>query len=198
MKIKRFISGLLESNGYVIYQQEGGDCFVIDPGYGARTFIDFIREHSLQLKGILLTHHHYDHTGAVKKLKAEFSCPVYMHRDDCDIYGKPVDVYMEDGDTFDLEGEELRVVSTPGHTRGSVCFVSDKSKVIFTGDTIFNVDLGRTDLEDGSEADMRKTIIDIVDGWSNDMMIYPGHGDGCTMKTVRRINGEFNDIVNER
>ena len=105
---------------------------------------------------------------------------------------------MEDGDIIDLEGELIRVVSTPGHTKGSVCFFSEASKVVFTGDTVFNVDLGRTDLEDGSEAEMRDSILNVVDGWNNDMMIYPGHGDGCTMKTVRKINAEFNEIVNGR
>lgn len=195
MKIERFVCGLLESNGYVIYQDDGRDCFIIDPGYGAKKFSGFVRAHDLDVKGILLTHHHYDHVGAVKKLKAEFDCPVYMHRADCDMYGKPVDVYMEDGDVIDVDGETIRVISTPGHTRGSVCFFSEKSRVMFTGDTIFNVDLGRTDLEDGSESDMQATIRNIVDKWDNDIYIYPGHGDGCTMKTVRRINTEFADIV---
>lgn len=189
---------MLESNGYIIYQRDGGDCFIIDPGYGAATFIDFVHEHSLRPKGILLTHHHYDHVGAVKKVRAEFDCPVYLHREDCDMYKKPVDVYMEDGDVIDLEGETIRVISTPGHTKGSVCFMSEEGKIVFTGDTVFNVDLGRTDLEDGSEDDMRRSILDVVDSWGNDMYIYPGHGDGCTMKTVRRINAEFNDIVENK
>lgn len=198
MKIKRFIGGMLESNGYVIYQQDEGDCYVIDPGYSPNVFTDFIKEHSLNIKGILLTHHHYDHVGAVERLKDALDCPVYLHREDCDMYKKQVDVYMEDGDVIDLDGETIKVVSTPGHTRGSVCFFSEKSKLAFTGDTVFNVDLGRTDLEDGSEADMRKSICDIIDKWGNDIMIYPGHGDGCTMKTVRKINREFIDMVNER
>ncbi|MFR1365927.1 MBL fold metallo-hydrolase [Lentihominibacter sp.] len=198
MKIKRFICGMLESNGYVIYQQDGADCYVIDPGYGPNVFKDFIKEHSLYLKGILLTHYHYDHVGAVQKLKDFFDCPVYMHRYDCDLYKKDVDVYLEDGDIIYLDGEAIRVINTPGHTKGSVCFFSERSKLAFTGDTVFNVDLGRTDLESGSESDMRKSIHDIVDTWGNDIMIYPGHGDGCTMKTVRKINREFIDIVNER
>lgn len=198
LKIERLICGMLESNCYVIYHEDGGQCYVIDPGYGARAISDVIRTHSLKPKAILLTHHHYDHVGAVKKLRDEFPCPVYLHRADCDMYGKPVDVYMEDGDIIDLEGELIRVVSTPGHTKGSVCFLSEASKVVFTGDTVFNVDLGRTYLEDGSEAEMRDSILNVVDGWNNDMMIYPGHGDGCTMKTVRKINAEFNEIVNGR
>ena len=202
MKIKRFIGGLLESNGYVLYQQDGGEAYLIDPGYNSKVFIEYIKEHGFELKGILLTHHHYDHSGVADRVKAVFDCPIYLHRRDCDIYFKEfkrnADVYMEDGDVFDLEGEELRVIHTPGHTGGSVCFMSDKSKVCFTGDTIFNVDLGRTDLEGGSEKEMVDSILDIIDKWSNDIMIYPGHGDGCTMKKVRSINTEFLDIVNKR
>lgn len=202
MKIKRFIGGLLESNGYIIYQQDGGEAFLIDPGYNSKVFIEYIKEHDFTLKGILLTHHHYDHVGVADRVKAVFDCPVYLHRRDCDIYfrefKKNADIYMEDGDVFDLEGEKIRVIHTPGHTGGGVCFMSDKSKVCFTGDTIFNVDLGRTDLEGGSEQEMRDSILNIIDKWPNDIMIYPGHGDGCTMKKVRQINTEFLDIVNKR
>jgi glyoxylase-like metal-dependent hydrolase (beta-lactamase superfamily II) len=114
------------------------------------------------------------------------------------MYRKPVDVYLEHGDAIDLEGEKLVVVHTPGHTAGSVCFYSEKSKLVFTGDTIFNVDLGRTDLEDGNEKDMINSIRNIIDKWGNDIMIHPGHGDGCTMKKVRKINKEFIDIIEMR
>lgn len=198
MKIQRFTGGILESNGYVLYQSEGQTSYIIDPGYNPKVYLDYLKKNNLKLEGILLTHHHYDHTGAVDRIKKELDCPVYMHRADCDMYKKPVDVYMEDGDVIDLGGEKLTVISTPGHTRGSVCFFSAKSRVAFTGDTIFNVDLGRTDLEDGSEEEMRHSIIDIIDRWDSDIMIYPGHGDGCTMKKVRKINKEFNDIIEKR
>jgi len=198
MKIKRFIGGLLESNGYVIYQEEGQNCYIIDPGYNSKVFIDYVKKEKFNVKGILLTHHHYDHVGAVERIKAVYDCPVYLHRSDCDMYRKPVDVYMEDGDVIDLDGEKIVVVHTPGHTAGSVCFFSTKSKLAFTGDTIFNVDLGRTDLEDGSESDMINSIRNIINNWENDIMIYPGHGDGCTMKKVRKINKEFTDIIEMR
>lgn len=197
MKIKRFIGGILESNGYVLYRQEGGDCYVVDPGYSSKTFIKYIEETDLKIKGILLTHHHTDHVGAVKKLSAHFGCPVALHREDIDLYRQPVDIPLEDGMTFDLEGEIIKVVHTPGHTAGSVCFFSEKSKLAFTGDTIFNVDLGRTDLQGGSEKAMINSCKNIIDKWSNEIFIYPGHGDGCNMKKVRKINHEFLNIVGE-
>ena len=195
MKIKRFTGGTLESNGYVLYVREGGSCFIIDPGYDPKVFLVYIRDMKLDLKGIILTHHHYDHTGAVDRIKNETGCPVYLHREDCDMYGNQVDVYMEDSDIIDLDGVQLEVIHTPGHTRGSVCIFDGKDRVCFTGDTIFNVDLGRTDLEDGSEEQMVRSITEIIDRWPNDIMIYPGHGDGCTMKKVWKINREFTDII---
>lgn len=197
MKIKRFIGGMLESNGYVLYQQEGGICYVVDPGYSSKTFIKYIEEMQLDLKGILLTHYHSDHVGAVRKLSDHFECPVALHRGDIDLYRDPVDIILEDGMTFDLEGETIKVVHTPGHTSGSVCFYSEKSKLAFTGDTIFNVDLGRTDLKGGSEFEMIRSCKEIIDRWSNEIFIYPGHGDGCNMKKVRKINHEFLSIVGE-
>lgn len=102
---------------------------------------------------------------------------------------------MEDGDLLDLDGELIKVINTPGHTKGSVCFYSEKSKLAFTGDTIFDIDIGRVDLEGGCEADMIDSILNKVDKWENDITIYPGHGDSCTMKKVREKNDEFLYII---
>ena len=72
MKIQRFTGGILESNGYVIYQNEGQTSYIIDPGYNPKVFMDYIKKNELKLSGILLTHHHYDHTGAVERIQKEF------------------------------------------------------------------------------------------------------------------------------
>ncbi len=191
MKIKRLIGGNLESNGYIINCAKGRACYVIDPGYEAKKYIRELESMGLDPIGILLTHHHYDHVGAVEGIAKRFGCPVYLHREDCDQYRKDVDVLLEDGMELTLGEEKLRVIHTPGHTRGSVCYYSEKSKVVFTGDTIFNVDLGRTDLADGSGEQMRDSICNIISKWSNDITIYPGHGDPATMKYVRQHNQEF-------
>ena len=198
MKVERFIGGSLESNGYVLYQKDGGDAYVVDPGYNPGVFVDFIREHKLNLVGILLTHNHHDHVGAVNALRDQCPCKVYMHRQDAAVYRGCVDVEIEDGYTFDLEGESIVTLSTPGHTKGSVCFMCPKSKICFTGDTVFDTDLGRTDLEGGSEEDMRRSIVNVVDKWTNDIYIYPGHDNGCTMKFVRKYNTEFLALLEGR
>ena len=195
MKIKRLAVGSLEANGYIIYQKEGGDCYVIDPGYAPDKFIKFIDENKLNVIGILLTHHHYDHVGAVKKIKEIKGCPVYLHRKDLKMYKAQVDAVMEDGDIIMLEDETIKVLHTPGHTEGGVCFFSEESKLVFTGDTIFNVDIGRTDLQDGDPYKMLATMKNIVNAWGNEITIYPGHGDPCDMKFVRRVNREFIDAI---
>lgn len=197
MKIKRLIGGNLESNGYIVYDKEGGEGYIIDPGYRGEAFIEECGKLSVTIRGILLTHCHYDHVGAVEKLKKEWGCPVYMHQEDCDQYGKHVDVMLLGGERFPLGDEWLLTLHTPGHTRGGVCFLSEsgKTKAVFTGDTIFNVDLGRTDLLGGSDADMKRSINEICAKWAGDMTIYPGHGDPATMKYVRANNREYLDLL---
>ena len=195
MKIKRLVGGSLESNGYIISRMRGGSCYVIDPGYEPKRFIAYIAEQGFAMQGVILTHHHYDHVGGAEKLRDYFECPVMMHEQDAFVYRQPVDRLLADGDEIDLDGETLRVYHTPGHTRGSICILSEKSKVVFTGDTIFDPDLGRTDLADGSPQDMIKSCKAVIDKWSNDYTIYPGHDGAATMKQVRQYNREFLDCL---
>lgn len=199
MRIKRLIGGELMANGYIISDRQGGECYIIDPGYNHRDYIKYIRENNLKLKAILLTHHHYDHTGAVGDLKSVFDVPVCIHSRDMsiDIYRRKPDVFLADGDILMLGDEPIEVINTPGHTHGSVCFFAGASSLVFTGDTIFNVDLGTTELADGSAEEMRASILNIIDKWSDDITIYPGHGDECTMGYVRKINKEFIDIAGD-
>lgn len=74
---------------------------------------------------------------------------------------------------------------------GSVCIIAEESKTVFTGDTIFDTDLGRTDFKDGSEAEMIRSCREVIDKWPNDYRIYPGHDESATMKQVRTYNSEF-------
>lgn len=191
MRIKQFISGSLSSNGYVIYQKEGGSCWVIDPGYQAKQFTEFIKEKQLAALGILLTHLHHDHCGAADAAADILECPVYMHEKDACIYAGRVDICLKDGQELMLDGERLEIIHTPGHTAGSICIMLPKSRICFTGDTLFDTDLGRTNLAGGSEKEMEHTVRNILDRWEQDIHIYPGHDAGCTMKKVRIYNSEF-------
>lgn len=194
MKIERIISGSLQSNGYIVYEKES--CFIIDPGYNAPMFEKAMSKAGLKCIGVLLTHNHYDHVGAVAKLKVDTGATVYMHASDAESF-KGVDEVLYGGEVLEIEGVKLEVIHTPGHSAGSVCFAEFNAGAIFTGDTIFDVDLGRSDLATGSEAELVRSIRDTVDKWSNDITIYPGHGSSVTMKWVRGHNREFNDIVSK-
>ena len=210
MEIKRFIGGILEANCYVVSPNAKATtradakapCFIIDPGYDAPMILKYIKAGDFAPEGIILTHHHADHSGAAARLRKELDCPIMIHREDADRFREGADRLLEDGDVLTLEGEsgksgvKLTVLHTPGHTRGGICLLSERDKVCFTGDTIFNVDLGRVDLDDGSYDEMVRSITEVCDKWGNDMTIYPGHGDPATMKTVRKINLEFLEIVN--
>lgn len=191
MKIKRYVGGSLESNGYIISNRSKGSCYIIDPGYEPKKFIDYIEDEGLKLLGIILTHHHYDHVGGAARIRDYFGVPVMMHEKDALVYKGTVDRQLSDGDVLNLDGETLQILNTPGHTWGSICILSEKSKVVFTGDTIFDADLGRTDLADGSPQCMEESCRSIIDKWSNEYTIYPGHDGSATMKQVRKYNQEF-------
>jgi glyoxylase-like metal-dependent hydrolase (beta-lactamase superfamily II) len=96
---------------------------------------------------------------------------------------------------LDLDGETIDVLHTPGHTAGGLCYYSQKSCLCFTGDTIFNVDLGFTNFDGGSAGRMRESLRNVINKWGNDVTIHPGHGDPATMKYVREVNREFLDMI---
>ena len=191
MKIKRFVGGSLESNCYIIRTTDGSGCYIIDPGYEPQKLIDYVKKEGFHPLGVILTHHHHDHVGGAAKVADALECPVLMHEIDALRYRGKVDRQLVHGDTIDLDGEILQVLHTPGHTAGSICILSEKSRTVFSGDTIFDTDLGRTDLEDSSPADMISSCRNVIDRWTNDYTVYPGHDAHATMKVIRTYNTEF-------
>ena len=201
MNIERIIRGSLEENSYIIYRQDGGSAYIIDPGYDIKYTQDYIKEHKLKVKAVLLTHTHPDHSGKANALAGFYGVDVCAHREELDHFrgGDRLSVgcLFEGGETLDLDGEEISVLHTPGHTAGGLCFYSEKSRAAFTGDTIFNVDLGYTHFAGGSADRMKESIKNVVNKWGNDVTIYPGHGDPATMSYVRGANSEFLDMISD-
>lgn len=190
MKIITMSLGPLATNCYLVC--EDGVCAVIDPGASAPKILQRLQDEGCVPAAILLTHAHFDHTGALRKLhEALPSLPIYVHEADSDnahnmsydnlIY---TDTYAE-GDTVQVGKLNFTVMQTPGHTPGSVCLRCGTA--LFTGDTLFAGSYGRTDFEGGSEAQMRESLCRLGN-LSGDCEIYPGHGAATTLETERCTN----------
>ncbi len=195
--------GALRANCYIV-PLGNGECVAVDIGGHPRTLLGFLREQRLSLRAILLTHGHFDHIGGVEEVCRETGCEVYIHENDekmlCDVNLNlgttfnhfafhPVKRYtlVKDNDVLEFENLKFKVLHTPGHTKGSVCFVCDDC--IFSGDTLFRLSIGRTDFENGSMSEMKQSLkrLCALDG---DFRIMPGHMEESTLD-FERLNNPF-------
>lgn len=174
----------------------------MDPGDEPETYISKIHEKDLIPLAILNTHAHLDHIGAVSVLMDEYKIPFYLHEEEemvlnhyeesCALYGiqhgkKPEVTQWVDGeDPIIISGFDFQVLHTPGHTPGCIC-ISIQGH-IFTGDTLFNGSVGRTDLPGGHWPTLVKSLQKIIQFYPEDARIYPGHGPGSTLGYERRQN----------
>ncbi len=200
MKIEQFSFNAFMENTYLLYD-ETKEAIVIDAGMNSsaenKFFKDFIDEHGLTLKYHLLTHAHVDHVLGSEFLVEEYQVYPMMHKDGLQIletmeyfvsvYGLnstrmilPKD-YLSENETFQFGNSELRIMHTPGHAAGSLCFVNTESKFVITGDVLFKESIGRTDLPTGDFDLLMKSIKEKLFVLDDDYKVYPGHGDSTTI-----------------
>ncbi|MCL2367635.1 MAG: MBL fold metallo-hydrolase [Oscillospiraceae bacterium] len=195
MQIKTLVLGRqIPTNCYVVIDANSKACAVIDPGDESSVILSFIEELGLTPHAVFLTHGHYDHTMAADDLVLEWGIPVYISEEEAttetrpDFYryrAGPGTRYYKDGDQIQVGGLTFEVLTTPGHSRGSVCLRCEN--VLFTGDTLFRDDCGRMDLPGGSEAQMMESLKRIYHLEGIDE-IYPGHEEHSTLERERRFN----------
>ena len=194
MLIKTIPVGQLETNCYVVTNEDTLQCVVIDPGDESNTILDYIESNHLKCEAVMLTHGHFDHTGAVKAVSEETGATVYMNsRDDNRVthssqlnYVLPEGgINYDDGDIIDAAGLRFEIIATPGHTPGGVTIKCEDC--LFTGDTLFKGSLGRTDLDGG---DMEKELASLkkLCSLEGDYEVYPGHMDSTTLQRERSFN----------
>ena len=183
--------GAYQTNCYILHQEASSSCVVIDPGYTPGVILDFLSGKGLTLEAILLTHGHFDHVGAVRDLAAETGCRVWLNPDDLSmppqLTAGPLyytDTYSE-GDTISPAGIPFRVLSTPGHTPGSVCLIAED--FLFSGDTLFAGSCGRTDLPGGSTRAIRESLRRLA-ALPQDYSVHPGHGESTTLAWEKQYN----------
>ncbi len=194
MNIKTIPVGQLETNCYVVVNEETLACVVIDPGDESNTIMDYIESNRLKCEAILLTHGHFDHVGAVNEILEQTGCALYINpRDEGYEVGKSGvkfkmpegGKYYDDGDVIVEAGLEFKVLATPGHTPGSVCLICGDA--LFTGDTLFRGSCGRTDLPGGSMREEMRSLKKICE-LEGDYEVYPGHMDSSSLERERRFN----------
>ena len=198
--------GQLATNCYLLWDMGSFDCLIIDPGDDADFIIHKIEDLELNPVRIILTHAHFDHILAVNELKTIFSIPMLMDereevilskmRSSCRYFclfhpGPPplADSYFHEGEKIKFGGQYVRILETPGHTPGGVCFYSQKDNLLFCGDTIFaDGAVGRTDLAEGDEELLLKSIKDKIFKLPDDTVLLPGHGEKSTIGREKQIS----------
>lgn len=197
MKITKISVGDLQVNCYIV--SKGNDAVVIDAGDQYEKIIK--AANGKNIKAVLLTHGHFDHTGAVKELQ-ENGAKVYISKEEeymlCDSYaclsapfGFPfneitADFTFSDGDILDIAGISFKVILTPGHTSGSACFLVDD--ILFSGDTLFYHSVGRTDFPGGDFEVISKSIKEKLFNLPENTKVYAGHGEDTTIADEKQFN----------
>ena len=213
MEIKVFVANMLQENTWFVSGQ-GGSCVVVDPGFlgeeETRRALEILGP--LKPEAVLLTHGHMDHIYGVAELQRRFGIPVYMSPEDVKTmeylerigrFGLPVAdsgfsiTPVTDGSEVEAAGLRFRVITTPGHSPGSICWFCEEEGVMFTGDTLFAGAIGRTDLIYGEYDDEIRSIMEKLVVLDGDIRIYPGHGGTSTIGT-ERVSNPFLEPFNER
>ncbi len=190
MRIVKYSLGQLQANCYFLIDDQ--NCLIIDPADDAPFILEELQRQQLNLVGMLATHGHFDHIGAVGEIQLSFNIPLYIFIEDKFLIDrlnetakyflgfdphliKPKNIKFIN-DNFSITDYELRIIKTPGHTPGSCCFYFKEKNALFTGDTLFKDAVGRTDLSYSSKDDLKKSLKKILK-LPEETIIYPGHGE---------------------
>lgn len=202
-EIKQYVLGPVNASCFVVIDKESKECFAIDPGDAPDVFVNSFAVEGLTLKGIVLTHGHFDHIGGVAALVEKYQVPVYAMAAEVELLGD-ADLNLScrmregftvnnvsplnDGQELNLAGFDLKIIATPGHTSGGACIYIEKEGVIFTGDTLFAECIGRTDLPTGCTSTLVRSIREKLLVLPGDVIVYPGHGSATTIEHEKNYN----------
>lgn len=194
MLIKNLQVGHLETNCYIVTDENTLDCVIIDPGDESNTIMDYIESSHLNPKAIFLTHGHFDHTRAADAVSEETGVPIWICSRDFDKDGgsghykfcsKGDIQFYKDGDSFTVGGLTFHIMETPGHSEGGVTIRCGGA--LFVGDTLFRDSCGRTDLPGGDMDVLLRSLYRLYT-LEGDFEVYPGHMEATTLDRERRFN----------
>lgn len=205
MILKQLVVGPFASNCFVVGSEKTGEGMVIDPGADAGTILKAVENLKLSIALIVATHNHVDHVGALRPVKDATGAPYAVHEADAEslvpaAFGRMLGVVvggsiksapkpdrlLRDGDTIEVGDLQFKVLHTPGHTPGGISLLCDH--VVFSGDTLFNFGIGRTDLAGGSYESLMDSIARKLLVLPDETVVYPGHGPKTTIGMERKRN----------
>ena len=201
MEIASLITGPVGVNTYIVYGKNAGECIIIDPS-DTELVNKKLDELGVKPTAVLLTHGHFDHIVSVADLQKQYGARVYIHEIDeaglrdasvnlcamahIDILPCNADVKLKGGETIHEAGFDIRVLYTPGHTKGGICLYG--GGCLFSGDTLFASSVGRTDLPGGDYHEILHSVNVALAQVADETKVYPGHGPASRMGRERRCN----------
>jgi hydroxyacylglutathione hydrolase len=205
MIVERLVVGMLQCNCYLVGCENTKEGIIIDPGGDAPLILDRVEQLGLSIKHIVNTHGHVDHIAANRPVKEATGAPIAIHKDDAEWLvtdqgsyarmlgvlspGPAADVLLGEGDEISFGDHSLQVIHTPGHSLGGISLVGDG--IVFCGDTLFAMGVGRVDLPGGSWETLMHSIQTRLFTMSDDTVAYTGHGPPTTIGREKQLNPWF-------
>lgn len=195
MIIKSIEAGELGANCYIVMNEESKETFVIDPGGDAEYIYNILNKMDAKVKLILLTHGHFDHVGGVVSLKKLTGAPYYIcaeevpYMDGVYVFGRlpKADKYITHNEEINVAGLDVKCIHTPGHSPGGICFLVN-NECLFSGDTLFQLGVGRTDFDGGDSRQLIKSIKQELFILDENIVVYPGHGPQTSIGIEKKNN----------
>ncbi|MDR0272252.1 MAG: MBL fold metallo-hydrolase [Clostridiales bacterium] len=190
-------------NIYIYFDKETREGIIIDPGDSYETVREAVEQNKIAVKAILLTHGHFDHTFCANNLKVLTNAPIYAHENETNLLRNTEhnrsglrsleisvapDKHFKDGDVFSFANCEIKVIHTPGHTAGGVCYYDENAGIVFTGDTLFKETIGRTDMPTGDYETLLSSIREKLFTLPEEVKVFPGHDESSTIKHEKKFN----------
>ena len=208
MQIKTFVKGPIDANNYLVIDEITNDAVLIDCSAPDESYIQEIKNCGINLKYILLTHGHFDHILGCNEFKKAFNIDIYVGEEDIEQIKFAPEMTMmlggiripevtsvtktvKDGDILNIGDIKLKAISTPGHTKGGMCYLTDNN-ILFSGDTLFKNSVGRTDFMGGDFAQIKNSVCEKLFNLPGKTEVYTGHGP----KTTIEYEKKYNEIIN--
>lgn len=204
IRVDYMVVGPVSTNCYFLINEELREAVIVDPGDQAQKIQAYLTKEEIKPVAILLTHGHFDHMMAAEALRNAYKIPVYAAEKEKSLlnsatlnlakgfirtdYTMDADVYCKEGDELSLAGCVLKVLETPGHTQGGCCYYIAAEDILFSGDTLFQRSIGRTDFPGGSFAELRKSIKEKLYVLPEHTICYSGHGEATRIGEEKEHN----------